>query len=148
MRKTAILTLAILAKSSIAFSAQPGNWYDYGQVKVLISKNQDKLYQVDFYQDYTESEWTVCTHPIRKKVKITDVQYEGRKEIKLFTFLDPRKGKETIEIDLAPFPQAHKWILSTIIKKGASPFVTVRGCGSGGFTYLTSIDSGRQYVQE
>lgn len=133
----------VAATGSLAFAGQPsGEWYDYGEVKAYISPNQSRMYQVEFYQGYGPDEWLACTAPVKSKVTVTDVDYEGRNEIKSFTVSHPRFGKETFEIDLSEFPMAHRWLLSTLVKKGKTISVTTRGCGSGGVSYLTAIGDG------
>lgn len=134
----AVVMLA--ATSAAVFAAQPsGEWYDYGEVKAYVSPDQSKMYQVEFYQGYGADEWQACTAPVKSKVTVTGVDYEGRNEIKSFTVWHPKFGKETFEVNLSDFPMAHRWLLSTLVKKGKAISITSRGCGSGGVSYLTAI---------
>lgn len=133
----------LAATSTPAFAAQPsGEWYNYGEVKAYVSSDQSRMYQVEFYQSYGPDEWLTCTVPVKSKVTVTDIDYEGRNEIKSFTVSQPKFGKETFEVDLSDFPMAHRWLLSTLVKKGKVISITSRGCGSGGISYLTAIGDG------
>ena len=52
----------------------------------------------------------------------------------------PNIGEEIFRVDdMVDLPEARKWILSTLVKKGRKARITYRLCGSGAIPYLVSI---------
>lgn len=133
--------LPLLAALILATPAYATNvWADYGSVRMLMSNDQTQLSAAYFYESEAPSYWANCTAPVRQKVKIKSVKFRWRKEIESFRVHHPKWGDETYEIDLYPIPQAHKWLLSTLVRTGSTIEITLRGCGSGIIPYLTAIE--------
>ena len=127
--------------TSIPVGQEPtGEWYEYGEVKAHISRDQTQLYAVHFYQGVDASYWSVCTPQLEQQLMVVDVTFSWRKEIKSFTVRDRKWGDETFEVDLSSFPEAHKWLLSTLVKKGKAVTIYSRACGSGAVPYLVAIE--------
>jgi len=133
-----LLLLASLVVSVPAHATDV--WQDYGSVRMLISSDQTRLSAAYFHEGEDPSYWESCSAPIRQKVKVKSVKFRWRKEIESFTVHDPKWGDATYEIDLAPIPEVHKWLFSTLVRTGNQIAITSRGCGSGAAPYLTAIE--------
>lgn len=145
-RSPLILIKVCLSSVLLAFSAHSqsksvnSNFYNYGDIHFYMSPDQSKLHSVEFNKNITSSEWVMCTHAITNRLKVIDIKYAWRKEINEFTVHDPKWGNETYPIDLSEVPQAHKWILSTLIQRNQFIKITSRACGSGMVPYLIKIE--------
>ncbi len=139
MKYYLIFALIFCSQSSFA-KASDISFYDYGGVHLFTSKDQLKLRSIEFYKDNSVTDWSMCTPILTNKLKVTNVKYSLEKEISGFTVNDPKWGEEFYSVDLSEIPQAHKWLLSTLVQKGRIIKITSRACGSSLTPYLIRVE--------
>lgn len=139
--KTLFYFLFLASISTICFAkAYSGSFYDYGGIHLFTSKDQSELKTIEFYKNNSPDDWAMCTSTLTKRLKVTEVKYAWKKEISEFTVNDPKWGEESYQIDLTEIPEAHKWLLSTLVQKGRIIKIISRACGSNLTPYLIKIE--------
>jgi hypothetical protein len=111
---------------------------DFGNTVLEVSTNQDDARAVRYYQLWTENDWLLCSDEVAISGVVTAVNFEFPKEVSSFT-LHLAEGDIEIDVDREDLPQSRKWILSTLIKRGARLKTVSRGCGSASVPYLISV---------
>lgn len=139
MKYSLIFSLIFCSQFSIAKESDI-SFYDYGDVHLFTSKDQLKLRSIEFYKNNSATDWSMCTPTLTNKLKVTSVKYSWEKEISGFTVNDPKWGEESYSVDLSDIPQAHKWLLSTLVQKGRMVKIISRACGSSLTPYLIRIE--------
>lgn len=139
MKYFLIFSLILCSQFSFA-KATDISFYDYGDVHLFTSKDQLELRSIEFYKNNSATDWSMCTPTLTNKLKVTRVKYFWEKEISGFTVNNPKWGEESYSVDLNNIPQAHKWLLSTLVQKGRMVKITSRACGSSLTPYLIRIE--------
>ena len=111
---------------------------DFGNTVLEVSTNQDDARAVRYYQLWTENDWLLCSDEVAISGVVTAVNFEFPKEVSSFTLHPAKGGDIEFDVDREDLPQSRKWILSTLIKRGARLRTISRGCGSGAIPYLIS----------
>jgi len=114
--------------------------YDNG-LSLKLTAGSRKIVGLYFDGGEDKDYWLGCDYPIKEKVEIKSVTLEGRYRITEFEGSSKEWDNKKYYLNLSTLPNSDMWLPTTLIKKGTIVNVISRGCGSGYFPTIQSVEA-------